>query len=758
MDDLPVRLGDAAEPRQRDGIAAARVAGLGILAADHEARLVAGAARGQHGARVRELQRRDLREALAYPRDDGLARKPDLVLGPREPLALPLGRGHDSGALAAYVYARARAEAGVVKEIRHVADTEVDGELVEVDVARLHDRRVQRHLAVAGGAPVAVPVRMPRQREEARAEFRLLGPLRLVVQRGEPEERLDRRARRITPRQRPVEHRLVRIGVERDEIVAAQALREPVRVERRRADEREQVAVARIDRHGRAAHAPERLVGGELQAHVQRDDDVAPRRGPARLELADAADRRGARRIGRGIEQDAPLCVDELLAIADRAVQHLLVAALDAALADLRGRGVIAAVDALEVRAADLADVTHRVRRDLAERVVAHQAFLDVYPREAVPAHGEAGGLTLAQVVVQRNALEAAVRAHELRQLVELARLDELERGELREHGVEALDLLGDGDELPGRQILRDDQPVAVVNQPARRRERLDAAAVTLRQLAEALGLEHLELHEAPDEHARQQQDDDRGRDDARQKQPLLLPVILERNVRPGHRGLLDPGLHALAPALDAPDDDEPQQRARHDRAPALDQRHRASGHAVDPEQDELVQKQQSRDGDRQLRDRKHSQPQVEAPAQVDDHEQRERVLAEQRAVQRVEREPRPERAQQPESPRRDERPVQQHQRDPVRTKRRDRGRQRQHGQRERGDDADEGNEPVVLARLHQRASARLPACAAGPPLSSVVQTSSTSLSRSSCDSGSAITSANAWPGRMRTSVTRPTG
>ena len=65
------------------------------------------------------------------------------------------------------------------------------------------------------------------------------------------------------------------------------------------------------------------------------------------------------------------LCVDDLVAITDVAVERVLVRAFDARLADVRGRGVVAAVDALQILEADAADVADRVRARLAERIVA---------------------------------------------------------------------------------------------------------------------------------------------------------------------------------------------------------------------------------------------------------------------------------------------------------------------------------------------------------------------------------------------------
>ena len=197
----------------------------------------------------------------------------------------------------------------------------------------------------------------------------------------------------------------------------------------------------------------------------------------------------------------AALRVHDLLPVADLAVQPLLVGALDTGLADVRRAGVVAAVDALEICRADAADVADRVRGHFAERIVARQGLLDVDAREQVPAHGERRGLLLGEVA-QLHALETAMRANEIAEVLVLRRVDEAELLEREQRAVEIVDLLADGDELPVRPVLRDHEAVAVVDEAARRRHRLDAETIALRQLDEVLVVEDLQLHEPPDDEA----------------------------------------------------------------------------------------------------------------------------------------------------------------------------------------------------------------------------------------------------------------
>ena len=120
-----------------------------------------------------------------------------------------------------------------------------------------------------------------------------------------------------------------------------------------------------------------------------------------------------------------------------------------------------------------------------------------------MPAHGERRRLLLGEVA-QLDALEAAVRADEIAEVLVLRRVDEAELLERAQRAIEIVDLLADGDELPVRPVLRDHEAVAVVDEPARRRHRLDAEAIALRQLDEALVVEDLQLHEPRDEQRRQ--------------------------------------------------------------------------------------------------------------------------------------------------------------------------------------------------------------------------------------------------------------
>ena len=146
--------------------------------------------------------------------------------------------------------------------------------------------------------------------------------------------------------------------------------REHRRIESRQADEREHVAVVRIERDHRAAMAGERLFGDALHLEIDRQHQFVPGRGRA------ACAARGTNAPWRS--HRASLGVDQHLAEAVVPCSCALEGALDAELADQRGAGVGGAIDVLEILLADRAHVAERVHREVAVRIPARLARLDV--------------------------------------------------------------------------------------------------------------------------------------------------------------------------------------------------------------------------------------------------------------------------------------------------------------------------------------------------------------------------------------------
>ncbi len=106
-----------------------------------------------------------------------------------------------------------------------------------------------------------------------------------------------------------------------------QAAREPVRVVRRRTDERDHVPGVRIDGNYGGAFADQRLLGRFLHAQVDAQDQVVSRNRFLANELW--------RRKTDPVDA-AALCVHEQLLVAGVAVQLIFVLAFDTQLADQR--------------------------------------------------------------------------------------------------------------------------------------------------------------------------------------------------------------------------------------------------------------------------------------------------------------------------------------------------------------------------------------------------------------------------------------
>ena len=99
----------------------------------------------------------------------------------------------------------------------------------------------------------------------------------------------------------------------------------------------------------------------------------------------------------------------------------------------------------------------------------------------------------------------------------------------MRQRVVEIVHLLRDQFELVGGQVLGDDAPFAVEDQPADGRHRLDAHAVALGFFGEQRVVDDLQLHQARDDDGDQQNRDHGGQDDPADEQASLRVVILDR-------------------------------------------------------------------------------------------------------------------------------------------------------------------------------------------------------------------------------------
>ena len=244
---------------------------------------------------------------------------------------------------------------------------------------------------------------------------------------------------------------------------AREAAAEQRRIEARMADERDDIAAARVDRDDRAAPRAESVLGGLLHRQVERQDQILAGQRCLRVQLG---------LVGALTFHRSPLGVDQDLAVAVASVQLGFVGAFDAQLADQRGAGVAGPIDALQVLLADGAHVAERVHAELAVGVVARLASAQVHAREI-------------RSGARRSApISSSVRRRRIGTLSKLRR-DRIvrrasssssagirsQRGQAVQRVAQIRHLLADQLELVGRLVVDQHGAMAVEDQAAARRE-----------------------------------------------------------------------------------------------------------------------------------------------------------------------------------------------------------------------------------------------------------------------------------------------
>ena len=355
---------------------------------------------------------------------------------------------------------------------------------------------------------------------------------RVQVHCRQTQKRLDGGTRRIASGQSAVEQRLVGIGFELAITAVTQPGSKQIGIERGRTDQRQHVSRAGFDRNHRAPQALHGLLGSHLQPNVDADNQVVAGDGPARVQVP--CNRIGLRRDGSGIHQHAPLGVDQLLAESDRAVQHILVTALDAADADESGRRVIGAVDPFHVIGADAAQVADGVPGQIAVGIVANQALANVDAAESMASHRESRRLGFGQIR-QHDPFEPPVRIDRTDQVFALRRIKQLQDLQRIQRRLQIDDLLGNCNQLPCGQVLGQQLSVTIEYQAPRRRQGFDSHSIALGQFGEGFVVGDLDLEQSPDQYAAHCNDQNGGKHQPRNDQSLFLPAIPDLYLR-SHR------------------------------------------------------------------------------------------------------------------------------------------------------------------------------------------------------------------------------
>ena len=502
-------LGLEVDGRDRLGRDRALLSGHQVVDLPHQTRLEALAARREDRGRVRQLQHGEVVVALTDAQRNGLSRVPLLLISALVGLLLPFGRRQQSCDLAIEIDAGLAAEAERGELRVDQVDPHLVGQGVVVDVARFDDRAAHVHdpAALVLGAAVAVAAKY----EEARVVDQRAGCSLVRMECGHRHERLEGRPRRVGAAQRTVQQGLVERLVEIAPGLDIDAVDEQVRVEGRLADEGEHLAVARIDGHQRAAPVAEQRFDERLQPDVDRQHDgVAGRR-----RVAVEPPHRAAR--GAGLD----------LFEAGRAVQVVLVALLDAELADVLGAAVvgrvITVVDGFLLGLVDAADVAEQVAADLAERIVAKQPRLHVDARKAEALCGEAGNLLVGQLGADRQRLEVLALVHQPLEALAVARLDVDDVTQALDGGLQVVDLRRADLEGVCRVVVCQHHTVAVDDQPAVGNDRHHRDAVVLGANTQFVVLVDLQVHQPHAEQAEAHQHEHCSGNQPQAKAPDLL-------------------------------------------------------------------------------------------------------------------------------------------------------------------------------------------------------------------------------------------
>src|SRR6185369_1905187 len=163
-----------------------------------------------------------------------------------------------------------------------------------------------------------------------------------------------------------------------------------------------------------------------------------------------------------------------------------------------------------------------------AERVVARQARPDLDARELIATGRKARQLLFRELQLDRHGFEDAPAANVLLQAREVGVVQQSELREADQRRVDIGDLFARQFELIRRRVGRERQAVAIEDQPAIRRNRLDLDAVALREIREVVVLNDLQPHQARDHRPERDEHDHRGRDGAALEQPLLGVMIFD--------------------------------------------------------------------------------------------------------------------------------------------------------------------------------------------------------------------------------------
>ena len=307
-----------------------------------------------------------------------------------------------------------------------------------------------------------------------------------VADAGKPHDRLEGGTRRVKTAGGAVEERRLPRRLEFVILRRADAGDEEIGVVTGLAEEREDAAGAGFDGHHRAAAVAECGGGGALQAGVEVQGDV--RAGASRLL------EQGPHLPPSGIDFDATM--------ARLAVQRVLVELFHAVPADERGGRIAGLFEPLEI---GLVDAPHRadgMRHLQRFRVMPHDVGAHLHARQAKLVHAHRGALSLVDVELQWDRFERP--SFGLEALVETrdVRFSERhQRAHLRQQGIDVAGEFRNHRNRVDGAVAGQQVAIAVIDEAAPRRHGHRLHPVAVRAGAIGVGLEHLKLHHASEQH-----------------------------------------------------------------------------------------------------------------------------------------------------------------------------------------------------------------------------------------------------------------
>ena len=181
------------------------------------------------------------------------------------------------------------------------------------------------------------------------------------------------------------------------------------------------------------------------------------------------------------------------------------------------------------------ADVTERVHAHARVRIEPRKPRTDLDAREVGSMHREAREFLFGQLQADWHGVERAPCHDRAPGPRHVFGRQQAERHEPGQRVVDVGGLLAREFQLIRRSIECEGFACAIEQEAARGRDRFDADAVALRQFAEVVVPDHLQVEEAGKQRAEQHHDDERGGDDAPAEHALFGVMILEPGVA-GHR------------------------------------------------------------------------------------------------------------------------------------------------------------------------------------------------------------------------------